>query len=660
MAGRRRPSILIIRLGAVGDVVNVAPAVSILRDQFPDARIAWLVEDRASDVVDLFCDVDEKIVFERRRWSRDIRSLLTAFRVVRETGRFLSRLRHPRFDVSLDFQANLKSGVLGMLARARERVGFAEGFCREGNDLFTGVRYAPSQSRVRRPDRHLALLRHFEVTDELRLPRAKVPEWAEREVDEFLSTEIRHRQRRRIVAIHAGTSSFAAFKRWPPGKFAVLADHLIEDLGCAVVFTWGPGEREIVQTVLDAMSCSAVALPGPPSLLKSAALFRRSALMIGGDTGPLHLAAALGAPVVGIYGPKDTGLYAPSGDSHILVRPNLPCGPCGRRKCPEAPCMRSIRVETVLDAARTLLASARVGRAIPVPEIRQEQAGALYEGKARKGVPPYRVTWRPDGLLSVSVGKFRGAVDPSANHHDLLTRLANPASFFNARGAEWLINRRDNKVCSVPVKVEVGARQVHVKRWLRPESFGFYPKRVLPSRAGNAWRTARCLRKLGVPTPTPLAVVERRAFLSSVESVLVTETVPSSQTAREIFDSADLPDGTRGRLIAEVAHCVAQFHSSGHCHGALKLKSILVQDARTLKPKAHVIDLDLARRLRFMPSSCRDLFRARDLRSLNGSLHGRAQGRERERFLVCYARHMGWSRRRTKTVAFLAGFLRGL
>ena len=656
MAGRRRPRILIIRLGAVGDVVNVAPAASILRDRFPDARIAWLVEDRASDVVDLFCDVDEKIVFERRRWSREIRSLLTAFGVVREAGRFLSTLRHPRFDVSLDFQANLKSGVLGMLARARDRVGFAEGFCREGNDLFTGARYAPSQSRVRRPDRHLALLRHFGVTDELRLPRTKVPEWAAREVDEFILAEIRHRQRKRIVAMHPGTSNFAAFKRWPPEKFAILADHLIEDLGCAVVFTWGPGELEIVQTVLDAMSCSAATLPGPPSLLKAAALFERSALMIGGDTGPMHLASALGTPAVGIYGPKDTGLYAPSGDSHILVGPNLPCGPCGRRTCPEAPCMRSIRVETVLDAARTLLASARGPRTIPVPDIRQEQAGALPDGKARKGVPPYRVTWRSDGLLSVSAGKFRGAVDPSANHHDLLIRLANPASFFSAGGAEWVINRRDNKVCRVPVKVEVGEFQAHVKRWLPAGSFSSHRERTRHRRAMNAWRAARRLREAGVPTPTPLVVAERRAFMSMGESVLVTETIESSQTARELLDSGEPTRDARKRLIAEAAKCIAQFHLAGYRHGDLKLKSILIQHPRAPKPKAHMIDLELARRLRFMPSSCRDLFRARDLRSLNRSLHGRAQDADRERFLICYARHMGWSRRRTRAVAFLAGF----
>ena len=636
----------------MGDVANVASAASVLREHYPDARIVWLVQDTASEVVDMFCDVDEKVVFERRRWLRDIRRLSTAFRAVREAGRFLRLLRHPRFDVSLDFQANLKSGVLGLLANARQRVGFAEGFCREGNDLFTDFRYAPSQSRVRRPDRHLALLRHFGIDAESRLPRLRVPGWAEREVREFLAKRVGPGQR--IVAIHPGTSDFAAFKRWPADKFALLADRLVRDTGCAVVFTWGPGELDIVRGILDAMTAPAFALP--PGLMKMAALFRECALCIGGDTGPLHLAAALGAPVLGMYGPKDTGLYAPTGSRYILVRSGLRCGPCARRRCPGSPCMRSIRVQTVLDAAHALLAGEDEVASTALPSVRMEEAAFHWSPRPPTGRAPYRLRDRGDGLWAFAGGRFRGLVDRGAGDHELLARLAAPTSFFETPGASWLTNRPHSQACRVSLAAELGQRRVHVKRYLRPGSFVRHSRRKRPSQARNAWGAARRLLAAGVPVPRPLAFVERGLSLSPRESALVTEDVPDSQNLRELLDRPDLP--SRRRVIALTAECVAQFHLAGYYHGDLKIKSILVQNPYSPSPKLWMLDLEQARRLRFIPRSCRDLFRVRDIRVLSDSLHGRAQGRERARFLILYARHLGWSRRRMKTLAYMIAFLR--
>ena len=651
VAKRTRPRVLIIRLGAVGDVVNVASAASILRDHYPDARIVWLVQDTASEVVDLFEDVDDKVVFERRRWVRDVRRLSTVFEVVREVGRFLSMLRRPRFDVSLDFQGDLKSGVLGLLANAKQRVGFAEGFCREGNDLFTDFRYAPSQSRVRRPDRHLALLRHFGIDSESRLPRARVAAWAEREVGEFLRGHVS--DGRRIVAIHPGTSPFAAFKRWPAEKYALLADRLAKDLGCAVVFTWGPGELETVQSIVGMMTSPALALPPAPSLMKTAALLRRCALCIGGDTGPLHLAAALGAPVLGIYGPKDTGLYAPSGSRHILVRSGLGCGPCTRRRCPGSPCMRSIRVETVLDAAHALLDGDDAVRTAAVPSVRVEEAAFHRIARPAIGRAPYELRDRGDGLWAFAGGRFRGLVDSSAGHHELLARLADPSSFFSTSGSDWLINRARSKVCSVSLRVEFGQERVHVKRYLRRGSFRLHSRRMRPSQARHAWRAARSLRAAGLSVPRPLAFVERGPALFPRESALVTEGVPDARNARELLDAHDVPHNARLRLIALAARCVAEFHLAGHVHGSLGAKSILIQCPQGASPKAWLLDLELARRLRFVPASCRDLWRSRDLRMLNDSLHDLASGRDRGRFLILYARRLGWSRRRARTLGYL-------
>ena len=515
MASLSPERVLVIRLGALGDVVNVAPAVSALRAARPHAHITWLVEDRASEAVDLLSDVDEKLVFPRRAWQQGLWRPIRLLHTLRETFRLLRRLSSPRFDVSLDFQGNLKSGVFGLLAGARQRVGYAKGFCREGNHIFTNVHFAPHSGQVRRCDRHMALLRHFGLDVQAELPTSRVPASAQDAVRDFLSE--RQRPGQPLVAMHPGASKFAAFKRWPAEKYARLADQLAQDPGCLVVFTYGPGERGTVDDILREMKMPAALLPTSPSIATMAAMFQASALVVGGDTGPLHLAAGLGRPVVGIYGPKDTGLYAPCGDSYVLVRSGLPCSPCTRRRCAGSACMRSIRVATVLDSCRSLLAHPRVRAAAPA-EVVVDKPGPAPGAAAAGDAPPYRLWPLPRGDWTVQAGPLRGRVTPYGLDHELLVRLSDPAGFFDQPDAEVIEEGPGVRTCRVPMDFESGRQAICVRH-----------DRAAPKRARAEYTSALVVGGTPERPDTPLAFVERRRFGRCCESMLVTTEQPRIQ-----------------------------------------------------------------------------------------------------------------------------------
>jgi ADP-heptose:LPS heptosyltransferase len=161
---------------------------------------------------------------------------------------------------------------------------------------------------------------------------------------------------RPAVAIHPGVSGFGAIKQWDPERFGRTAIRLAREHGARCLVTWGPGERELALRVVEAAEGCAALGPETGSILELAALYEACDLVIGADTGPLHLAAALGIPVVGLYGPKDPAVYAPwdarTGAAARVVRRPVYCSPCRRRTCSNVICMPAIQVGDVVAAAR--------------------------------------------------------------------------------------------------------------------------------------------------------------------------------------------------------------------------------------------------------------------------------------------------------------------
>jgi lipopolysaccharide heptosyltransferase I len=349
--------ILIIRLSAIGDVVRTLPVANALRERFPTAHIAWVVEEKARDVLAHQPEIDETIVFQRNRWKKGILNPLRFLRTTGEVCRFVKELRDEHYDIVFDFHGILKSGLISYISGAKERVGFDRGYCKEWNHLFNNRKVSPRSNRISRFKRNFALLGPLGLERGGRDVGLHVSQEDVDYVDQFFRSRCPGMSGS-LVAIHPGTSPKTAYKRWASAKYSELADRLVEELNVSVVFTWGPGEKAMVDEVRTRMKRDSMVAPETHSLKQLAELFRRCSVYIGNDTGPMHIASLVKTPVVGIYGPTDHIVNAPyEGTSHIIVRKDLPCSPCRNRGCKDVECMRAISTQDVFDAARMLLKS---------------------------------------------------------------------------------------------------------------------------------------------------------------------------------------------------------------------------------------------------------------------------------------------------------------
>ena len=305
---------LVIRLGAVGDVVRALPAVRRLRRRFPALHIAWIAEDLARPLLEGHPDLDAVVRFPRREL-RAARFRPAAFRASLRDLR--GTLHAGRYTVAIDLQASLKSGLVALLSGARRRIGFAPGFSREASFLFATEWIRPVSSRLNRVDRNLAVAAALGAADgpvEAFLP--ETPE--EAEAAGALASALRAGARPLVVA-SPGTSRRQAYKMWPVGHWSRLSVLLKGATGAAMTIAWGPGEEPLAAAVARAAAGCATVLPAT-SLRQLAALLRRADLCVAADTGPMHLAWAAGCPVVALFGPTDPRLNAPRGGRDVVVR----------------------------------------------------------------------------------------------------------------------------------------------------------------------------------------------------------------------------------------------------------------------------------------------------------------------------------------------------
>lgn len=352
-AGRR---FLIVRLSALGDVLHTLPAVLALRRAEPHARIDWLVEDRHAALLLGLDAIDRVVIVPRARWkgarARPWRWPL----VLRDLSRLAIGLVRARYDATIDVQGNLKSGLASLLTGAPVRYGFPSSDVREANALLTTTHVRVPPQAVHRADRAFAMMEavvgHPLVRARDRL--AVDPEgaaWAEHELERAGLRSVA------FAVFHPGTSGFGSFKRWPAERFGRLARDL-DATGRRVVVTVGPGEEALGAAVRAAAGERAIVV-APPGLPALAALIARAAVFVSADTGPLHVAAAHGVPVVALFGPKDEATYGPyavdAARAAVVTSADVPCRPCTLRRCPDPVCMTSIDVETVLARVTSLL-----------------------------------------------------------------------------------------------------------------------------------------------------------------------------------------------------------------------------------------------------------------------------------------------------------------
>jgi len=345
--------ILVLRLSAVGDVIRTLPAVKALKEDAPSSSITWIVEEPSQAFLKSQPEVDEVILFPRRRWTKGMKSLRGMWGTIGEMRRFVQDLRMRKFDVVLDFHGILKSGLLSFLSGSPKRIGYDWRSTKEGNFLFSNVKVKLPKERISRFERNLALLKGMELEVKQLKYSLHIPPADREYVASFLKASSES-FRRPLIAIHPGTSAKAVFKRWMPDLYAQLADRLVRELKATVLFTWGHEEVEWVEGIRKEMKELSFLGPKTESLTQLGEVYRHCDLYIGGDTGPMHIASLMGIPAVVIYGPTDPIENEPMGN-HIKVRKEVGCNPCHEYSCRELLCIQAISADEVFKAAKNIL-----------------------------------------------------------------------------------------------------------------------------------------------------------------------------------------------------------------------------------------------------------------------------------------------------------------
>jgi ADP-heptose:LPS heptosyltransferase len=344
--GNRAPiprRILIVLLGSIGDVIRALPLLGRIRRGWPDAYVGWAVEPKSEPLLRGHPWLDQLIVYDRRRapWS---------------FVPFLQKVHSEKFDLVLDLQRHLKSGFISMLSGAPQRLGFAPLNSKELNHLFA-TRHIDVQ-----PNMRLKLLQYQAFGDALGLPAAPIEFGLE-----LLPAED-NRARGFIDDVPRPLLGVILGSSWPsriffPESVAEVIHGLALPVegspGLFPVLLGGPEEQALAAAVIDQLAgVSALNLSGRTGLRDLIGIFAHCAVAFGPDSGPMHLAAAVGCPVVSLWGSTSPERSAPWGYADLAIRGQIPCHPCYLRECPIGrECMRRIAPETVINNVRRALST---------------------------------------------------------------------------------------------------------------------------------------------------------------------------------------------------------------------------------------------------------------------------------------------------------------
>jgi heptosyltransferase I len=361
--------LLIVRLSAMGDVIHTLPAAKALREAFPEAMIGWLIEERWAE---LLCApgtprrgprspqrplVDWVHTVNLREWGKSLFAVST----LQQAAKVWNDVRSVRYDIALDLQGAIRSAVLARWSGARIVYGAAEPRESPASLWYTRTVVARGAHVI---EQNVSIAEAV-VGKKLAVPRAELPR--DPAADEQIGEELAADNVKDFAIVNPGAGWGA--KRWPAERYGEVVRRLAR-AGLHVVINCGPGEERLFEEVNAASG--AVAKPMKPSISGLIALTRRARLFIGGDTGPMHLAAALQVPVVAIFGPTDPERNGPYGTRSAVLRNPASTTSHARRSQPDE-AMLEITVDAVVDAARTLLAgSGHAG----------EDAGATFQGGA--------------------------------------------------------------------------------------------------------------------------------------------------------------------------------------------------------------------------------------------------------------------------------------
>ncbi|MDD4600221.1 hypothetical protein SDC9_04302 [bioreactor metagenome] len=342
---------VIIRLSSIGDVLHCTPVARALKEKFPSCHITWIVGQVSYPMVECNPFIDEVYVWSRERWEKLMRQgkFIEAWQMWRQLKKDMAKRD---FDVALDVHGLFLSGMVTSATKAPRRIGL--GGTKEQNGLFMTEQAPILPQDIHVIQRYLSVLRPLGITTNHYGMTLSLSDEARRFAAQFLS-ENGVAPDEKLVIINPATTWLA--KNWPTEFFAQTADVLASQ--ARIMICGGPGDADLAKKIKACTNVQIIDAVGKTSLLEMAALLEQANLLIVGDTGPLHMAVALGVPTVSVFGATDPAKFGPLTAGNIVLRSKVGCRPCHKTVCPQKDmrCMRSLRPETVIGAARRVLAA---------------------------------------------------------------------------------------------------------------------------------------------------------------------------------------------------------------------------------------------------------------------------------------------------------------
>ena len=336
---------LIVRLSSIGDIVHALPAAAALAETFPQAQIHWVVEKRHALLLKGNPHLHRIVVLDTLGWRRHLTSSVTRHEIRNGVG----ALRQTLYDAALDFQGLWKSAVVAWLSRARERIGFAERWLREPSAAVLYTQRVSPRERIHVVEENLALVEHLGA----RAHRWQFPLPRNEADDEYVARQLAAMDAGDFIIMNPGGGWRS--KCWSPANYSALIRQWENSRPEQILLTGSPSEEPVISEILQGSSAKRARYL-PTTLVQFIALARRARLFIGGDTGPLHLAAAVGAPIVGIYGPTDPVRNGPFAADDIALSNQGPINHTRRGANPAY--LPGVSVASVVAAAEQRLARA--------------------------------------------------------------------------------------------------------------------------------------------------------------------------------------------------------------------------------------------------------------------------------------------------------------
>ncbi len=349
---RQERRILIIKLGAAGDLVLAIPSFRMLRKKFPNAHISLLVDSKLTSLVENCPYINEVIAYDRGEKTNRLRRLL----------KLSKSLAERRFDLSIDLQNNAKTHLISFLGRIRNRIGYLRGW--SGHLL---------SKPVLEPKQLLAPIEHqFELLKRVGITQldTEMELWPTEQSEKFAEEQLNTNQHSHqpLVGFVMGSSPGWPTKRWPVEHFRELAERIVQDLDGRVVLLGAPGEEGLADVFKNHSlgTDRLINLIGKTTFSDMASVIKRSNVLVSGDSAPIHIAAATKTKLVAFFGPTEPKRHLPPGADHAVLVRRIPCQPCysGHCKNPDTlECLKKIKVNEVFEQVKYQLASAQKSRA---------------------------------------------------------------------------------------------------------------------------------------------------------------------------------------------------------------------------------------------------------------------------------------------------------